>query len=238
MSTTIEDITANIRRLHMASEGTSTLLDYEEPIEPFEGAQTSKDLLTQWGSWPRQLLEMPRLTLLKLLLPQLRSATVTLGGVEEARPTYRESPFDDLEELKDDSDKIRGMIKYVRGSSALPYAEQLASRLNLLAALAQEEPSELSLDSLRNLLSFLHSHRRLAYPDLVLTPAGNFRAEWRKASNRYLALEFLPEAASRFVLFAPNPDCPEKPYRISGSTSLEKLLEIAQLYGGLGWIQE
>ncbi len=228
----------------MVSEGASTLLAYEEPIELFEETQSSKDLITQRGSYSRrqQFGEIRPLSRMKLLghFRRLQSAnrTLTLEDVEEARPTYRGSPFDDLEELKDDNHKIRDIITHVRCSSALSYAEQLASRLGLLASLAYEETSGLSLDSLRNLLSFLQSHRKLSYPDLVLTPSGNLRAEWRKARNRYFAVEFLSEEECRFVVFAPNPHNCEKPYRISGSTSPEKLLDTVQLYGRLDWIEE
>lgn len=160
-------------------------------------------------------------------------------NLEETTGLQSESPFDELDKLRDDA--VLKSISYVRSSSHIPYSERLASRLKFLVdAAKEEEPDEVAISpqSLRNFLIFLQSTAKLKYPDIVLTPSKNIQAQWRTASNRHFAAEFLPTGDARFVIFSPDPRHPEKTIRLSGLASIDSLLETAQPHGVLSWASE
>lgn len=168
--------------------------------------------------------------------PDLSTTVKTKGEIVS---TQAKSPFDELDKLRDDA--VLKSISYVRSSSHISYAERLASRLKFLVdAAKEEEPDEVAISpqSLRNFVIFLQSTAKLKYPDIVLTPSKNIQAQWRTASNRHFAVEFLPTGDARFVIFSPDPRHPEKTIRLSGLASIDSLLETAQPHGVLSWASE
>jgi hypothetical protein len=160
-------------------------------------------------------------------------------NLEETTGLQSESPFDQLTKLRDD--KVLEIISYVQKSSHIPFTERVARRLRFLFDAAKEEFSDefaISPESLNNFLTFLQYTPNLKYPDIVLTPSKNIRAQWRIAPNRHFAVEFLPTGDTHFVIFSPDPRHPKKTIRLSGLVSLDSLLETAQPHGVLSWASE
>lgn len=148
-----------------------------------------------------------------------------------------ESPFDALEEMLDDEEKITKLINYVRDKSTIHSAWELAARLNFLYEAVKEDPDEFPVlpESLSNFIGFLQNTPNLRCPDVVLTPSNEIRAQWRTAPNRHFAAIFLPTGETRFVIFTPNPRDPDRIDRLSGTTSVDSLIETAQPHRVLDW---
>ena len=149
-----------------------------------------------------------------------------------------ESPFDKLDEYRDEDEKALRVISYIRDQLDADFAQQLANRLKFLFEVSQEEnPDEIAImsESLSNFVAFLQSETHLKYPNVVLSPSNNIRAQWRTAPNRHFAVEFLNTGDAHFVIFSPDPIHSEKTVRLSGITSIDSLMEIVRPYGVLGW---
>lgn len=130
------------------------------------------------------------------------------------------------------------LIVYVKEQLKVPFNEQLARRLDQLVETSREDfPYQAPIlpQSLQDFIDFLQSVPNLAYPDVVLTPHGNIRTEWRKARNQYFAVEFMGEGDVRFVVFAPDSKHFEKITRISGLTSVDSLMDLTGAYGVPEW---
>ncbi len=118
-----------------------------------------------------------------------------------------------------------------------PDFNKLADRAELLVSAAEEEDDTdpVSLFSLRNLMSFLRSEPQLGTPSIVVTPSGNFRAEWRAGKNRHFAVEFLPSGSCRYVVFAPDPKDTKRTIRTSGIAHCESLLTVLEPLNVYRW---
>jgi hypothetical protein len=133
------------------------------------------------------------------------------------------------------------LISYVRERLDVPFAQRLAKRLDYLVETSQEEyPHQAPMvpQSLQDFIDYLQSVPNLTYPNVVLTPNGNIRAEWHKARNNHFAVEFIGDGDVRFVVFAPDLKHPEKTTRVSGLTSTDSLMPAVQPYGVLDWASE
>ncbi len=149
-----------------------------------------------------------------------------------------ESPFDVLDEKLAYDEKIRKIVNYLSNESNIQFAQKLASRLNFLYETAKEgAPDEVPIlpESLSNFIAFLEKTPNLKYPDVVLTPSNEIRAQWRTAPNRHFAVVFLLTGETRFVIFTPNLRDPDKIDRLSGMTSVDTLMDVAQAYRVLDW---
>jgi len=163
---------------------------------------------------------------------------VTLKG-HSADPIIpaTKSPFDELDEKLTSEEKIKKLIDYVRGGSKIQFAQELAVKLNFLNEVVNEDPDEdsISIDSMRNFISFLQNTTNFKCPNVALTPSNEIHAQWRTAPNRHFAAVFLPTGETRFVIFTPNSKDPEMTDRISGLTSVDSLLETIQPHNVLEW---
>ena len=148
-----------------------------------------------------------------------------------------ESPFDELDEKLTSQEKVNKLINYVREESKIQFAQELAVKLNALNEVVNEDPDEdpISIDSMRNFISFLQNTTNLKCPNVALTPSNEIHAQWRTAPNRHFAAVFLPTEETRFVIFSPNSKDPEMIDRISGLTSVDSLLETIQPHKVLEW---
>jgi len=157
---------------------------------------------------------------------------------DDVSPPELERPFDRLYELLSDDDKTIRIISHIRSQLNITFAQQLADRLTSLTDVAKEEvPQEAPIapQSLSNFLGFLQSVPNLKCPTVVLSPEKNIRAQWRAGPNRHFVVEFLPTGDARFVIFSPDSNQPEKTIRLSGSTSIDSLLETTEPHGVLSW---
>ncbi len=163
-------------------------------------------------------------------------ATLIGHSADRIIPTT-ESPFDELDEKLTSEEKIKKLIDYVREGSKIQFAQELADKLNFLNEVVNEDPDEdsISIDSMRNFISFLQNTTHLKCPDVAVTPSNEIHAQWRTAPNRHFAAVFLPTGETRFVIFTPNSKDPEMIDRISGLTSADSLLETIQPHKVLEW---
>lgn len=163
---------------------------------------------------------------------------VTLKG-HSADPIVpaTESPFDELDEKLSSEEKIKKLIDYVRKGSKIQFAQELAVKLNFLKEVVNEDPDEdsISIDSMRNFISFLQNTTNFKCPNVALTPSNEIHAQWRTSPNRHFTAVFLPTGETRFVIFAPNSKDPEMIDRISGLTSVGSLLETIKPHKVLEW---
>ncbi|MBN1931501.1 MAG: hypothetical protein JW786_07845 [Desulfobacterales bacterium] len=158
--------------------------------------------------------------------------------IEEFDTFESEDPFDTIDESKGNNEKVEEIISFLEKGSKLKYSARLAKRLKYLFEVSIEEyPDEvpISYESLKNCLNFLQTTYDLKYPDIVLSPSKNIRAQWRTGPNRHFAAEFYPTGNVHFVIFSPDSLHPEKPKRLSGLTSIETLLETVKPQGILAW---
>ena len=175
----------------------------------------------------------------KLVDTQRRKSPVTMKlSLEDEMFFGPESPFDKLEELLSNDEKVLEIILHVRNQLNINFSKQLADRIKFLFDISKEEyPEEVAIlpQSLRNFVGFLQSATNLRYPDVVLSPSKNIRAQWRTGPNRHFAVEFLPTGDAHFVIFTPDPMHPDKTIRMSGLASVDSLMETVQPHGVLTW---
>jgi hypothetical protein len=152
-----------------------------------------------------------------------------------------ESPFDDLDQRMHINKRIQLLIGHVLEESNIQFAERLGARLGFLFNAAKEEnPDEIQNlpDSLSNFIAFLREMGTPTYPDVVLTPSNEIRAEWRTAPNRHFAVVFLPTGVARYVIFKPDSRDPDGISRLSGVTTTESLMDEIGPHGVLRWAYE
>ena len=152
------------------------------------------------------------------------------------------SPFQTIDERRSESEKVSELIELVRRIEELPFAQDLAKRLEELVCIAQEEApdqSEMSSDSLRTFIRLLRHNTDLAKPGVVLTPSGNIRAQWRAAPNKLCAAEFLVDERVSFVVFAPDTRNARRTFRLSGlALPIENFMSAVELHGASQWMRE
>ena len=217
--------------MHATGATCQGLAQYEVTVEepPVEDAE----------DWRKEVIRRIRTSRPRSLLEPGEDSPLTLEN-RLAEPPFSilESPFDVLDETLADEEKIRKLVDYIRNESKIQFAEELAARLDLLCEAAKDEdPDEvpISAESLSNFVGFLQETPNLRYPDVVLTPSKEIRAQWRRGPNRHFAVVFLPAGETRYVIFTPNVRDPDKIDRLSGMTSVDSLMETAQPHRVLDW---
>lgn len=152
-----------------------------------------------------------------------------------------ESPFTQTDLLNKEEEQIQELIFRIRVSTSISYRQNLANRLiALLNDAKEEDPTSLGIatGSLRNFYNFLRLHPDLKHPTVSLTPDYNIYASWRNGQKRVFSVHFLPNGEVRFVIFKPNARHPERQIRISGTATVDILMEIMAPYGIRDWITE
>lgn len=149
---------------------------------------------------------------------------------------YLRSAFDDVLQAASAEAQFAQMLLVFGRNRRIVYRDELVARIHELIRCAAEEDISPSPDSLRHLIGFLSNHVELTKPGLVLTPHGNFRAQWRKGRNKHFAVEFRPDGEVRYVLFRPNQSDPGRITRSSGSTTVDEIFDAVVLPTGVkGW---
>lgn len=157
------------------------------------------------------------------------------GSIEGA---FQVSPFEELDQRQGNEQKVRELIAYIRTSSSIPNNTRLANRAEfLLEVTIEDAPDELEQlpESLRNFIAFLQSSPHLKYPDIVVSPRGNIRAQWQDAPNKHFSAEFLTTGQAAFVVFAPHRKGTK---RVSGIVPVSELLETVEPQNVLSWASE
>jgi len=220
----------------------STLPDIFEAYEEYVAATTYGgfgEIETAQESWTLDITGsfFSPASVVSLEVVNASPATFEANLKEVVYPAF-ESPFDKLDELREEDERVREIISHIRSHLRADFAHQLASRLEFLVEAAREEyPDEVAIlpESLRNFISFLQSGTDLKYPDVMLAPSKNIRAQWRTAPNRHFAVEFLATGDAQFVVFSPDPNHPESTIRLTGLVSIDSLMETVRPHGVLSW---
>jgi len=200
-------------------------------VEAIEDSWVSEDpfVKTETKHW---------LTLQTMIMKEQRSSLTFESSPENDISPETESPFDSLDELRNEDEKVSELVSHIERQLNIDFAERLASRIQFLVEVSKEEyPDEIAIisDSLRNFVGFLQSTPNLNYPDIVLTPSKNIRVQWRTTNNRHFAVEFLPAGNTKFVVFSPDQNHPERTIRLSGLVSVDSLMETVKPHGILSW---
>jgi hypothetical protein len=132
---------------------------------------------------------------------------------------------------------MNAIILHIRLFSSLSYRDRLAARMEeLLDAYVEEnEGRTFSADSLRALINFLEGNPSFNYPVLTLTPSGNLYAQWKSGKDKLLSIHFLPTSDARYVIFKLNPKHSGRITRITGSTTVNALIDVVGPAGVAEW---
>jgi hypothetical protein len=152
------------------------------------------------------------------------------------------SPFESIDELRiwETDSEAQEAISNFRALK-LGFRERLFARLQFLFECSKEEDPEqiaISPPSLNDFLAFLESLATydLAYPDIVLSPAKNIRAQWQSGMNKHVVIEFLGNKRVQFVIFRPDSNDARNPIRLSGLSSVESLIREIVMPNKVDWI--
>lgn len=213
----------------------------QDDIKSFEEYQWAKNLTATMETIDILEVEIKSWWKQKCIDVLRRKSSITIEQVEEeATSVEPESPFDEIIDRLSDDEKINEIVKFLNQIN-INFSKRLASRIQFLFEASKEEyPDEVAIfpESLKNFVGFLQTEPDLKYPDVVLSPSKNIRAQWRTAPNRHFAVEFLPTDDAHFVIFSPDPKHPDKTNRMSGLVSIDSLMQTAQPHGILSWCSQ
>lgn len=132
------------------------------------------------------------------------------------------------------------LLSRMEDSSEMTHGKRIAQRIRALRQMVREDDDgDIALDSLRSFYDFLSLHPEVGYPEITLTPDGNIYACWKSRDRALFSIHFLPQSRVRYVVFAPDRKRPHLMDRISGTSSVDTVLETAdRAYGVTGWVRE
>ena len=150
-------------------------------------------------------------------------------------------PFGDLDLLRTPTAQLRGQIERL-SSGQLKYAGQLTRRLQYLLECVQEEDGEEwdegSPHSLSSMLSFLQREDHYRYPQITVTPAMTFRAEWAGDDGQRFAVNFLSKGQVKYVVIRPDPTDPGRIESATGVVGWENVTSRVQPFAVHAWAAE
>jgi hypothetical protein len=126
--------------------------------------------------------------------------------------------------------EIDALLDQIRICCNPELGNALISRLSFLReVLVDEQGSEVDLspESLRGLLLFLPRLGRVRPPEISLTPELDVYLRWKLDTSRLFAVHFLGHRKVRFAAFAPNPRHAGIVDRISGTATVDTVLDMA-----------
>lgn len=115
------------------------------------------------------------------------------------------------------------------------YVNRLIKRLEFLATSSGAvDDLPMQIGSLKYFINFIRAHSP-KYPDIVLTPDGEVRAEWRTDRKHHFVSEFLPNGFVRYLAFVVSQKDDKQIERNTGLISFEKLCHVIQMTGADEW---
>lgn len=102
---------------------------------------------------------------------------------------------------------LESHLLYLLTASSLPYAKELASRIQQISDDLKEDEDEsiaLAVQPVARLISFLESSPGIARPMLATSPLGHLMAKWTWTGGR-LSIHFFPDGRAEYFLSTPNP---------------------------------
>lgn len=146
------------------------------------------------------------------------------------------SPFDVLAEEEDA--ELRAAIARLQKDLTGQKARELHERLLALLTMGYEDdPEETPIrpDSVSALTDFLVAMPEVRKPSIVVTPMRNIQAQWGKARDAKLVIEFLPDRTAKFVLFSKDVDR-ERINRVSGHVTIGNLARRLRVPNEAPWL--
>jgi len=126
--------------------------------------------------------------------------------------------------------EIQMLLESLSTAHPADFVEMLKSRLLSLRSMLQDEEgpaADLSPDSLRAFLVFIHQLPGVRRPNMALTSEGEVYARWKGDNGRLFSLHFISGEKVRFTAFRPNPRYPRLVRRISGVDAADTVLQTA-----------
>jgi len=154
---------------------------------------------------------------------------------------FKRTAFVDYQEEFDSTENRDTITQTNLVNSEVVLVQELIYRIKILYYDAKEEDPEcvgIAAESLRSFNDFIHLHTNLKRPIISLTPDYNIYASWRDEQNRVFSIHFLPNADVRFVMFKPNVKRPGRKIRVSGSATIDTLMETVDPDCLEEWISE
>jgi hypothetical protein len=154
---------------------------------------------------------------------------------EEENPTTSQNLVDDIDK------EVKVLILSLGISPFIRQRKHLAERLGTLYGfMKEEEPTSpgISVGSLRTFYTFYRLNPELKKPSLSLAPNSNIYASWRFEDGRVFSILFLPDGDARYVILKPNERHPDRQIQVSGTLTVDILMEKVMPYGVLEWLSE
>ncbi len=154
--------------------------------------------------------------------------------------SFSSGVFHLLDTVRSPETELRQNICWLRFLSSLPYGRDLADRLDFLLEAVIDEGEQwqdCSGASLRHMLQFLEAVPNFRAPQITITPAATFRAQWTRDETAHLAVDFLADGMVRFVVFRPDPRRKGKVHRMSGISSWDGLIEVVDTLNVSRWAE-
>lgn len=164
-----------------------------------------------------------------------------LTTIEPAQCTPIASVFKLTENWKKEG-AMGYLLTRLQDSREIMHRKRIVQRIRALRQMVRDDENEdgdISSDSLRSFFEFLNLHPELNYPDISLTPDGDIYARWKGRDRSLFSVHFLPQSRVRYVVFTPDRKRSDLIDRISGTSSVDTVLETAdRAYGVTGWVRE
>ncbi len=153
------------------------------------------------------------------------------GEITPAGTAYLADPSD-MDEMAEICSKqeIDALLDQIQACCEPELGKGLVSRLSFLREVLEEEQgseAEISPESLRGLLLFVRRLDRVRQPEISLTPELDVYLRWKLDTSRLFAVHFLGHRKVRFAAFAPNPRHTGIVDRISGTATVDTVLDMA-----------
>jgi hypothetical protein len=120
------------------------------------------------------------------------------------------------------------LIDQILKTSIFKHGKSIAEQISRLREMFQEEEgpgADISSDSLRAFLTFVHRIPYTRQPEISLTPGGEIYIRWKKDTSTLFSIHFLTDKIVRFVIFQANDHHPRIINRFSGIDAVDTVLE-------------
>ena len=132
------------------------------------------------------------------------------------------------------------LLSRIEQSTDIRHGRRITGRVRALRQMMREdEGTDISPGSLRSFYEFLNLSPDLSYPGISVTPDSDIYVRWKGPDRSLFSIHFLPGLRVRYVIFVPDRRRLKLMDRISGTGSVDTILETAdRAYGVNAWVKE
>jgi hypothetical protein len=167
--------------------------------------------------------------------------TVTSGSPESLLALGQSASIASQAAVSTEEQSVGEIIGRIRETLPARYNVKLAARLSELEQLVQEEEQEsrgIDIGSLQHFVELLEAHPELRCPVVSTTPDRYIYVSWKSGKDRVFSIHFFPDGRVRFVIFHPNEKHPGDVIRVSGTATVDVVINISTPHGVLDWIRD